>query len=72
MNEAGVANMQMDASWHGLLAPAKTPAAILARIEQEARKAVNAPQTREQFIQLIRSDHEKWGKVIQATGIKGD
>ena len=52
MNEAGVANMQMDASWHGLLAPAKTPAAILARIEQEARKAVNAPQTREQFAKI--------------------
>ncbi len=52
MTEAGVANMQMDASWHGLLAPAKTPAAILARIEQEARKAVNAPQTREQFAKI--------------------
>jgi tripartite-type tricarboxylate transporter receptor subunit TctC len=52
MNEAGVANMQMDASWHGLLAPAKTPAAILARIEQEARTAVQAPRTREQFAKI--------------------
>jgi tripartite-type tricarboxylate transporter receptor subunit TctC len=52
MSEAGVANMQMDASWHGLFAPSKTPAAILARIEQAARKAVNTPQVREQFAKI--------------------
>jgi tripartite-type tricarboxylate transporter receptor subunit TctC len=31
-----------------------------------------APMTREDFVKLIRADHEKWGKVIAATGIKGD
>ena len=34
--------------------------------------AETAPTTRQQFVQLIRSDHQKWGKVISATGIKGD
>lgn len=52
MQEAGVQNMQMDASWHGLLAPSKTPPAILARIEQEARKAVATPHVREQFAKI--------------------
>ncbi|MBM3343297.1 MAG: tripartite tricarboxylate transporter substrate binding protein [Betaproteobacteria bacterium] len=52
MTEAGVQGMQMDASWHGLLAPAKTPAPLLARIEQEARKAIQSPQAREQFAKI--------------------
>ena len=49
MTEAGLNNTQMEASWHGLLAPAKTPAAILARLEKETQKAVAVPQVREQF-----------------------
>jgi tripartite-type tricarboxylate transporter receptor subunit TctC len=52
MVEAGVQGTQMDASWHGLFAPAKTPPAILARIEQEARKAALSPQAREQFAKI--------------------
>lgn len=52
MSEAGVQNMQLDASWHGLLAPAKTPPALLGRIEQETRKAVQSPPVREQFAKV--------------------
>ncbi len=49
MTEAGLSNMKMEASWHGLLAPVKTPAAILARLEQETQKAIAMPPVREQF-----------------------
>ena len=49
MSEAGLQGTQMEASWHGLLAPAKTPAAVLARIESETRKALAVPQVRDQF-----------------------
>ncbi len=49
MSEAGLQGTQMEASWHGLLAPAKTPAAIIARIENETRKALAVQQVREQF-----------------------
>jgi len=49
MAEAGVTGTDMDASWHGLFAPAKTPAAVLARLEAEARKALALPETRERF-----------------------
>jgi tripartite-type tricarboxylate transporter receptor subunit TctC len=31
-----------------------------------------APMTRIEFVQVIRSDHQKWGKVISATGIRGE
>ena len=50
--EAGAPPTQMDASWHGLLAPAQTPAAVLARLEAEIRKAFALPELRERFQKL--------------------
>ena len=50
--EAGAPPTQMDASWHGLFAPARTPAAILARLEGETRKALSSPDVRERIVKL--------------------
>ena len=50
--EAGAPPTQMDASWHGLFAPAKTPAAVLARLESEIHKAFAVPELRERFAKL--------------------
>lgn len=50
--EAGVAPTQIDASWHGMFAPAKLPREILARLETEVRKAMAAPDVRERFVRL--------------------
>jgi tripartite-type tricarboxylate transporter receptor subunit TctC len=52
MVEAGLDGTQMDASWHGLFAPARTPAAVLARLESEVRKAFALPEVRERFVKL--------------------
>lgn len=52
MIEAGVKDTQMEASWHGFLAPAKIPPAILARLEKETQKAVAVPRVREQFARV--------------------
>ncbi len=52
MVEAGLSGTQMDASWHGLFAPAKTPPAVLARLESEVRKAFAVPELRERFVKL--------------------
>ena len=49
MMEAGVSGTEMDASWNGLFAPAKTPADIVARLESEVRKALAVPEVRERF-----------------------
>lgn len=85
MAEAGVQGMQMDASWHGLLAPAKTPVPVLARIEQEARKAVQSPQAREQFAKielkpvgssavefrsLLAESVRKFAEIVKIAGIQ--
>jgi tripartite-type tricarboxylate transporter receptor subunit TctC len=42
----------MDASWHGLFAPAKTPPAVLAQLEAGVRKALALPEMKEQFTKL--------------------
>jgi len=77
-----------DASaWNGLLAPRGTPAAVVARLNAEAAKAVNAPEVRErmlrfggvpvggspeEFAEFLRAERAKWGKLIRATKLQLD
>jgi len=71
--------------WQGLLVPAGTPAAAIARLSEALNKTLAAPEVRErfahqgltpmpttpaQFGQHIRSEIEKWGKVAKAANIK--
>ncbi len=73
--------------WYGILAPARTPEAIVKRmnaeltavlkspdiVEKLATQAVEPhPTSPEQFAALIRSELEKWSKVIRASGVKAD
>jgi len=48
--EAGVPGMEVLASWTGMFAPARTPAAVLAQLHQEVHKAVTTPSVRERLI----------------------
>jgi tripartite-type tricarboxylate transporter receptor subunit TctC len=72
-------------SWNGIAAPAATPAAILGRIQGDVARALALPDIRErfakdgiepvgstpeQFAAHIRSEREKWGKVVKAAGIQ--
>ena len=67
-------------SWVGLLAPAKTPPEIIARLNTEAVKVLGQPEmkarfaelgletaggTPAQFDQLIRTEIMRWGRVIR-------
>ena len=71
--------------WFGLLAPAGTPQPVIERLYQETVRAVRAPDMTarlvaeglepvasrpEEFAAYIRSELDKWAKVIQAAGIK--
>jgi tripartite-type tricarboxylate transporter receptor subunit TctC len=71
-------------SWVGLLAPAKTPPELIARLNAEVLKVLNMPDVRERFAEQgletvgssaadfdrrIRAELERWGKVIRAAKI---
>ncbi len=81
--EAGVPGYE-HSSWVGLLAPAKTPRAIVNRLTAEAVKAAEAPDTKPyllkfgmepvgsssaEFAKLIKTEIAKWQKVVKAAGI---
>jgi tripartite-type tricarboxylate transporter receptor subunit TctC len=81
--EAGVPGYE-HSSWVGLLAPAKTPRPIVARLSTEAIKAAEAPDTRPyllksgmepvgstsaEFAALIKTEIAKWHKVVKAAGL---
>jgi len=71
-------------SWNALAAPARTPAAVIARLNQEARKALNHSDVRkrlselhvmarhsspEELSRLLDNDIARWSAVIQKAGI---
>lgn len=71
--------------WFGILAPAGTPRPIIDRLNRELARALRAQDlnarlvadgmvvvasTPDEFARHIKSDMEKWAKVIQAAGIK--
>ncbi len=86
MAEAGYAGAE-STSWTGVLAPAGTPRAIIARLNSAIRRALESPDgksalqnagaepvgsTPEAFGAYIKSEFNKWGKVVRATGAKAD
>lgn len=73
--------------WYGILAPAKTPADIINRLNTEIVAILRSPaaserlaadgseavgNTPEQFAAHIKSEIAKWGKVVKAAGITAD
>lgn len=74
-------------SWYGLLAPAGTPREVIGRLNAETLKALKDDKlaavfkaarifpignTPEEFAAMIRDGHAAWGRVIRATGVKGE
>ena len=74
-------------TWYGVLAPAKTPRAVVERLHGEIVKMLAAPEIRErlgaqgfepagntpeEFATYTKSEIAKWGKVIRAAGIKAE
>jgi tripartite-type tricarboxylate transporter receptor subunit TctC len=87
MAESGLPGFEETAPWVGMLAPAGTPAAVVARLSEEMRKSIARPETRERFRALgavpiadtpaefaafLKKDHERWARVIKASGVKAE
>jgi tripartite-type tricarboxylate transporter receptor subunit TctC len=45
--ESGIADFVYEASWHGIFAPAGTPAPIISRVQSEFAKVLRVPATRQ-------------------------
>lgn len=73
--------------WWGVVAPAKTPQAIVARLNREIAEALAKADVRqrlerqganavimtpEEFGAFIRSEHARWSKVVYASGARVD
>ena len=71
--------------WYGMLAPAKTPPAIVDKLYQETRRILFLPEVRNrfeptgtvmigntpaEFAKIIKDDLAKWAVVIKASGAK--
>lgn len=81
--EAGVSGYESNA-WYGFVVPAKTPQPVVARLNQEIVRALQMPDvvqaihaqglepwtmTPEAFGAYIRSEADKWTRVIREAGI---
>jgi tripartite-type tricarboxylate transporter receptor subunit TctC len=74
-------------TWHGVVVPARTPAAIVARLNREIVAILHLPDvverfssqgaealgtTPEEFAAYIRSETLKWAKVVRDSGAKAE
>lgn len=87
ISESGLTGYEV-IGWNGLLAPAGTPKAIVAKLNAEATRAMKQPDlvqrlsgafydtaaanTPEQFAKYIREEIAKWAKLVKETGAKVD
>jgi tripartite-type tricarboxylate transporter receptor subunit TctC len=83
--ESGLAGTEMPPSWHGMLAPAKIPPAVLAKLSGEVRKALQDPQVRERIVnlglepvgstpqeyrQLVVSNIKRFADLVKIAGVE--
>jgi len=83
LRESGVADYDV-VSWNALFAPAGTPAEIVRTLNQALREILNESEVKKQLLELgieakastpeailgrLKSDIEKWRKVIEKAGI---
>ena len=82
IDESGVPGYEVS-TWHGICAPAATPPRIVALLNQAIVKGINQPDTRqrlagigaeiiggssEDFARFIKSERQKWSRIIRESG----
>ena len=87
MSEIGFPGFEETAPWVGLLAPAKTPAAVVNRLNDAMLKALAKPDVKAQleklgavivgdspaaFTAYLKRDYDRWENVIKTAAIKPD
>jgi tripartite-type tricarboxylate transporter receptor subunit TctC len=85
--EAGIPGF-CSTSWHAVVAPAKTPSRVILKLQQTLATTLTSPDLREQLMtredaepigsspedlaKFLRSEFDKWAKVIKAVGMKAE
>jgi tripartite-type tricarboxylate transporter receptor subunit TctC len=84
MAELGMPQVEAD-NWYGLVAPIATPPAVVAKLHSAAVQALHSAEVKDklaahgaiavgnssdEFSGYVKSEIDRWGKVIAATGIK--
>ena len=84
--EAGVPGYEIS-TWYGIWAPARTPPAIIARMQQAVATAARNPEIRarfdalgaapvadspEDYARFVRAEYDRWGKLVRDARIKLD
>jgi tripartite-type tricarboxylate transporter receptor subunit TctC len=66
--ESGLKGTEMPPSWHGMLAPARTPSSVLAKLAGEVQGAMKNPRTRERIVAIglepIGSTPDEYRKLV--------
>ncbi|MDR3017178.1 MAG: tripartite tricarboxylate transporter substrate binding protein [Delftia acidovorans] len=86
IREQGYPSLEFN-SWFGVVAPAKTPPEIVARLQADIVRALQLPDSRsrleeagfrvtgttgDELARIMRADTVSWGKAVAATGFKAD
>jgi tripartite-type tricarboxylate transporter receptor subunit TctC len=84
--ESGVPGYQAS-NWYGFAAPAKTPRAIVDKLNRELARIMASPEVREkllnvgmepttstpeQYTEFIKAEVVKWTRVVKAAGIQAE
>jgi tripartite-type tricarboxylate transporter receptor subunit TctC len=84
VGESGLPGFELEGIT-GFFAPAKTPAAVITRLNQETVRALNTPEVKERFLRAsvevvassperlserVKSDLAKFGKVVKDANVK--
>lgn len=85
VSESGFPDFEV-VTWFGLFAPAGTPSAVVDRLNREVADAIRVPKIKKQlndlgaepvsnspaeFSKLVKTDRDRWAKVVKATHIQG-
>jgi len=85
-DEQGYRDVYAD-NWYALFAPARTPPAVIAKLNSAYAAALNdpevvrkllqvgavpAPSTPEELTELLKAELARWGKTVRERGIRTD
>jgi len=86
MQESGISDFEVD-SWYAMFVPAKTPRAVVDRLNAALNTVLNEPEIRERLLAqgseavggtpeqlgaVVNAELPKWAKLVKDAGIKAD